>query len=237
MISFHIQSHSLYRFHDLFLADTVCVGYSIDIFASGEIVEEILNSLHNQLCGCTHVTGSIEIDMFGNDNYTNLTEDSFNFLYHVEEISGVVRFQNIPTVNRIVLPNLRMIRGDDLIETAEGRSLALVLLNTRIGAIVLPKLTEVTRGDVRFQNTTSSMCNYRTVNWNDIIDNGQLNELLACNTSRHEGEGTGTCLMFPSSLMDACVGVHAIVQNIAVIKGKRNDDPFWPHVISWQNLF
>ena len=180
------------------------MGYSIDTFAPGETVEEILNSLHNQFCGCTHVTGSIEIDMFGNDNYTNLTEDSFNFLYHVEDISGVVRFQNVPTVERIVLPNLRMIRGDDLIETAEGRGLALVLLNTRIGAIVLPKLTEVTQGDVKFQSTTSSMCNYRTVNWNDIIDNGQLNELLACNTSRHEGEGTGTCLMFPSSLIDAC---------------------------------
>ena len=217
----HIQSQLIFRFHDIFLADTVCVGYSIDTFAPGETVEEILNSLHNQFCGCTHVTGSIEIDMFGNDNYTNLTEDSFNFLYHVEDISGVVRFQNIPTVERIVLPNLRMIRGDDLIETAEGRGLALVLLNTRIGAIVLPKLTEVTQGDVKFQSTTSSMCNYRTVKWNDIIDNGQLNELLACNTSRHEGEGTGTCLMFPSSIIDACVNLHAMVQSIAVIKGKR----------------
>ena len=127
--------------------------------------------------------------MFGHDGYTNLTEDSFNFLYHVEEISGVLRFQNIPTVNRIVLPNLRIIRGEELIETAEGRGLALVLLNTCIGAIVLPKLTEVTRGDVRFQNTTSSMCNYKTVNWDDIIDDGQLVELLACNIPRPEGEG------------------------------------------------
>ena len=189
-------------------------------------MEEILTNHHNQLCGCTHIAGSIQIDMFGNDNYTNLTEDSFNFLYHVEEISGVLRFQNIPTVNHIVLPNLCIIRGHDLIETAEGRGLALVLLNTRIGAIVLPNLTEVTQGDVRFQNTTSSMCNYRTVNWNDIIDNGQLNELLACNTSRYEGEGTGTCLMFPSSLMDACVGLHApisIVQKKAVIKGRKNE--------------
>ena len=191
-----IKSHSLYGFHDMFLPDTVCVGYSVDTFAPGETVEEILNSLHNQFCGCTHVTGSIQIDMFGNDNYTNLTEDSFNFLYHVEEISGVLRFQNIPTVDRIVLPNLRIIRGEELIETVEGRGLALVLLNTRIGAIVLPNLTEVTQGDVRFQNTSSSMCNYRTVNWNDIIDNGRLDELLACNTSIHEGGGLQHVLYF-----------------------------------------
>ena len=126
--------------------------------------------------------------MFGHDSYTNLTEDSFNFLYHVEQISGVLRFQNIPTVDRIILPNLRIIRGEELKETDEGRGLALVILNTRIGAIVLPNLTEVTLGDVYFQNTTSSMCNYKTVNWDDIIDNGRLDELLACNTTRPEGE-------------------------------------------------
>ena len=152
-------------------------------------MEEILTNLHNQFCGCTHVKGSIQIDMFGHADYTNLTEDSFNFLYHVEEISGVLRFQNIPTVERIILPNLHIIRGDDLIATPEERGLALVLLNTHIGAIVLPNLMEVTQGDVRFQNTTSYMCNYRTVDWNDIIDNGRLDELVACNTSQPEGEG------------------------------------------------
>ena len=144
-------------------------------------MEEILANLHNQFCGCTHITGSMQISMIGHEDYTNLTEDSFNFLYHVEEISSVLRFENIPTVERIVLPNLRIIRGEELLPTEEGRGLSLVLLETRIGAIVLPNLTEVTRGDVRFQNTTSSMCNYRTVNWGDIIDNGQLVEVFACN--------------------------------------------------------
>jgi len=86
-----------------------------------------------------------------------------------------------------VLPNLRIIRGDDLIATSTGRGLALVLLETLIGALVMPNLTEVTRGDVRFQNT-SSMCNYKTINWNDIIDNGRLEELLACNTPQPGGE-------------------------------------------------
>ena len=172
-------------------------------------MEEILTNLHTQFCGCTHIFGSIQIDMYGHDGYTNLTEDSFNFLYHVEKISGVLRFQNIPTVDRIVLPNLRIIRGDVLIETAEGRGLALVLLNTRIGAIVLPKLTEVKRGDVRFQNTTSSMCNYKTVNWNDIIDNGRLDELWACNTSRYEGWVTATCLCF--LINGTCVVLHAAI--------------------------
>ena len=152
-------------------------------------MEDILSNLNRQFCGCTHITGSMQISMMGHEDYTNLTEDSFNFLYHVEEISGVLRFEDIPTVERIVLPNLRIIRGEELLPTLEGRGLALVLLETRIGAIVLPKLTEVTRGDVRFENTTSSMCNYKTVNWDDIIDNGQLVEVFACNIPRQEGEG------------------------------------------------
>ena len=182
--------------HLLISVDRPCVGHLIDIFAPGDTVEEILTNLHNQFCGCTHIIGSIQIDMFGHDGYTNLNEDSFNFLYHVEQISGVLRFQNIPTVDRIILPNLCIIRGDDLIPTAGGRGLALVLLETRIGAIVLPNLTEVTRGDVYFQNTTSSMCNYKTVNWDDIIDNGRLDELGACNTPRPEGEEmTGISVM------------------------------------------
>ena len=176
-----IPKQSVVHLHCHFVsADTVCVGYATDFFAPGDTVEEILTNLRNQFLCCTHITGSIQINMFGHAGYTNLTEDSFNFLYHVEEISGVLRFQNIPTVERIVLPKLRIIRGDDLIPTDEGRNLALILLETRIGAIVLPKLTEVTRGDVYFQNTTSSMCNYRTVNWDDIIDDGELVELLAC---------------------------------------------------------
>jgi len=181
-------------------------------------VEEILANLHNQFCGCTHILGSIQIDMFGHAGYTNLTEDSFNFLYHVEKIAGVLRFQNIPTVDRIVLPNLRIIRGDILIETAEGRGLALVLLNTRIGTFVLPKLTEVKQGDVRFQNTTSTMCNYKMVNWNDIIDNGQLKELWACNTSRYEGGTTATCQCFHG----ACVILHAAISMYKIKMCKKN---------------
>ena len=127
--------------------------------------------------------------MFGNADYANLTEDSFNFLYHVQEISGVLRFQDIPPVSRIVLPNLRIIRGDEVIETSDGRNLALILLETRIGALVMPKLTEVTHGDVLFENT-SSMCNYKTVNWDDIIDDvdGELVELLACNLPQPGGD-------------------------------------------------
>ena len=82
--------------------------------------------------------------MFGDADYTNLTVDLFNFLYYVREISGVLCFmQSIPPLSRIVRPNIRIIHGDDLITTSEGCNLSLQL-ETNIGALVMPKLTEVT---------------------------------------------------------------------------------------------
>ena len=82
--------------------------------------------------------------MFGDADYTNLIEDLFNFLYYVRKISGVLCFmQSIPPLSHIVLPNVRIIHGDDLITTSEDCNLSLQL-ETNIGALVMPKLTEVT---------------------------------------------------------------------------------------------
>ena len=120
-------------------------------------MDEILAILRDCFCGCTHVTGSIQTNMFGDADYTNLIEDLFNFLYYVRKISGVLCFmQSIPPLSHIVLPNVRIIHGDDLITTSEDCNLSLVQLETHIGALVMPKLTEVTCGNVWFENTSST---------------------------------------------------------------------------------
>lgn len=93
--------------------------------------------------------------------------------------------QSIPPLSRIVLPNIRIIHGYDLITTSEDCNLSLVQLETHIGALVMPKLTEVTCGNVWFENT-SSMC--KSINWTGIIDDGELEELLYCNTTQPRGK-------------------------------------------------
>jgi len=131
--------------------------------------------------------------MFGNADYTNLTEDSFNFLYYVREISGVLPcraslhcpalyFQAFVSSMDLITPNYM-----DLITTSEDCNFSLVQLETRIyiGALVMPKLTEVTCGNVWFENT-SSTC--KSINWTDIIDDGELEELLSCNTTQPRGK-------------------------------------------------
>lgn len=102
-------------------AGTTCVGDEIGNFAQGSSIADILDELSEQFCGCTHITGSIQIDLSTTeDNPLNLTENSFDFLYHVQEISGVLRFQNISSVPRIVLPNLVIIRGMSKSPLARG---------------------------------------------------------------------------------------------------------------------
>ena len=156
------------------------MGDEIGNFAQGATIEIILEELSEQFCGCTHITGSIQIDLSTTeDNPLNLTEDSFNFLYYIEEISGVLRFQNISAVPRIVLPNLVIIRGDEQVPTSEGHRLVLIVRNTEIGELIMPQLREISDGDVLFENT-GDLCNYRTVNWPDILNVGELVEVNAC---------------------------------------------------------
>ncbi len=150
------------------------MGYlSTNTFAEGEDVDEILSELHDRFCGCTHVTGNIRIS-FPVDLTQNLTDNDFNFLYYVEEISGVLSFQNIPTLPSLTVPNLRIIRGDDFIETGVGsRRLVFSVMDSNIEQLYMPQLREITQGDVLFSEV-GPLCSYKTVNWNDILNDGSF---------------------------------------------------------------
>lgn len=173
---------------------TTCVGDEIGNFAQGSSIADILDELSEQFCGCTHITGSIQIDLSTTeDNPLNLTENSFDFLYHVQEISGVLRFQNISSVPRIVLPNLVIIRGDEQIPTSEGDRLVLIVRNTEIGELIMPQLREISVGDVLFENT-GDLCNYKTVNWADILNEGTQGRMAPLEVN--------ACVVSPGALPD-----------------------------------
>ena len=156
------------------------MGHSIGTFAAGVSIQSVLDGLHEQFCGCTYIVGSVQIELSSMEvDPPTLTEDDFNFLYFVKEISGVLRFQSISTVDRIVLPNLIIIRGDEQVLTGEGDRLVLIVRNTEIGELIVPQLREISDGDVLFENT-GDLCSYKTVNWNDILNNGRLVEVDAC---------------------------------------------------------
>ncbi len=164
----------------------VCEGHDDDEFAEGSTIEEILNSLHAEFCGCTTVSGNIHIDMRGlsglsspspspSPSPTNLSlsEDNFNSLYHLEQISGTFSLRDIPRIaDRIILPNLRLIRGYELLS-----GYAMVVQNIDVNELILPKLTEISQGSVLVdQPSDKRLCNLARVDWFDIIDNGTIKD-------------------------------------------------------------
>ena len=146
-----------------------CLGHGSDL-GIGESVEDILMGLRTQFCGCTHVYGNIRISMTGLNG--NLTENDFNFFYHLEQISGALVLNGIPETTLIILPNLRIIRGQELFGDFDS---SVILRNINSGAIIFPKLTEISRGGIFVdQPVDYPLCSLALINWRDILDDGEI---------------------------------------------------------------
>ena len=172
--------------NSVFIIGEVCAGHRDNVAAAGETVEEILQNLNDQFCGCTHVSGRIRIDMVDLTPNVSIpfTEDSFNFFYHLEQIYGTLFLGNIPTITSILFPNLRIIRGEELLGSS---TFSVSLTNVNAGEVLFPKLTEISRGDV--QVTGNPLCNMAVINWPDIIDNGEITAFSSCTSGMLWREG------------------------------------------------
>ena len=115
-------------------------------------------------CGCRVIDGSVNIvNRPMNETYSST---DFEFLSSVEEIGDTLLIQNINVTDNITLPNLRLIRGHNLLNFGAEPSgnPAIYIHNV---TVYLPKLTEITLGDVYI--VTVSSCNHRGVLWEDIL--------------------------------------------------------------------
>ena len=143
----------------------------------GSTTSEVLGQLYSRFCGCTYISGSLTIQLTTGP----LTEDSFNSLYYLREISGYLSFRNIPQVASVTLPNLRIIRGQTTLSSSTG-PVALAVENSYIGSLNLPSLTEISNGGATFVST-NGMCGILNVNWTDILNNGQFDySMSGCTT-------------------------------------------------------
>ena len=158
--------HLTLLLHILSFTDSPCTG----ITASGSSVAEMLTILHDHLCGCVYIEGNIDIpvsDDFPDFNKT-LTESNFSFFYHIKEISGYLSLRDIPSMEQLSFPNLRIIRGESPLFLDK---FALASFNCRITTLYMPQLTEITKGDIFFRENINfpSVCNVNAVNWTDIL--------------------------------------------------------------------
>eukprot|EP00731_Ephydatia_muelleri_P019538 Em0012g363a len=152
------------------IKDTPCLGDSTDVFILGSTTAEVLALLNSRFCGCTYITGSLNIQL---STGTALTEDSFNSLYYLKELSGSLQFSTIPSMSTITLPHLRIIRGQDTFSSSGG-PVSLLVNGFTNGFLNLPSLTEISNGKAVFVST-SGTCGFLTVLWTDIfLSNGGL---------------------------------------------------------------
>ena len=153
----------------LCVVDTVCDGYELLGRIQGSTMEQRLQNLYDDFCGCVYVKGSIGINF--DNNVEALTEQNFSMFYHLREIYGslIVRDLNA-NGSKIIFPNLRIIRGDELLDLGI-RKVSLRLDNVVTSAFILPQLTEITRGGVYVTNPTC-LQSFRRINWNDILEPG-----------------------------------------------------------------
>ena len=154
-----------------------CPGQEPGTFGAGSTVQAILADLRNTFCGCKRIGGSVNVffPSMPTDNF-NLTDEDFNFLYHLEEVGGSVTFINVPPIDRLTLPNLVLIRGNNLTSSSlVANGFALSLVNSTVDRFVLPRLVEITVGSMQLYNST--WCGYYTVNWEDIFEAGSVHLL------------------------------------------------------------
>ncbi|XP_065888570.1 melanoma receptor tyrosine-protein kinase-like [Dysidea avara] len=154
-----------------------CDGLGIGETVAGDrSKEEFLEVMSNVYCGCRVVDGSVNIlNRPLNETYSST---DFEILSSVEEIGDTLNIQNINVTDNITLPNLRLIRGRNLIDylLSPSGNPALFIHNVT-APVYLPKLTEITLGDMYI--VTVSSCNHRGVLWEDILTdpNSQYQDL------------------------------------------------------------
>ena len=143
----------------------LCDGLGVRSFIGAQSKEQFLQLMSDEFCGCRIVDGSVNINTPADEIYSST---DFEFLSSVEEIGDTLFIQNLNLTDHITLPNLRLIRGRNLLEylVAPNGNPAVFISNvTR--PVYLPKLTEITLGDVYI--LTVSFCNHRGVLWEDIL--------------------------------------------------------------------
>ena len=153
-------------FDDLYILE-LCDGFRLQAFIGAtEPKEEFLRLMSEEFCGCRIVDGSINIFNRPVDEIYSSTD--FEFLSSVEEIGDTLLIERLNLIDNITLPNLRLIRGRNLLQfLVEPVGNPAIYIHNVTGPVYLPKLTEITLGDVYIQ--TVSFCNHRGVLWEDIL--------------------------------------------------------------------
>ncbi len=129
-----------------------------------------------------------------NDGFV-LTEDSFNMFYYVLEIYDFLTIRNVNAPNvRIIFPNLRIIRGRELLPSMD-MGVAIRLDNVNVAAFILPRLGEISRGNVYITNNGGKCFGSTSlIRWRDILADNET----------YMDANSGNCLAEGESCLRPC---------------------------------
>ena len=136
----------------------------------GNTAADTVDNLRSLFCGCKFITRGVSINLL-DGNSQIFREEDFNVFYHLQEISNYLYLNNV-NVNggRIIFPNLRIIRGKRVVVLNKRYLLAVWARNVNASELVLPRLTEISRGGVTIVRSPMLLSQLRGVLWSDIID-------------------------------------------------------------------
>ena len=80
--------------------------------------------------------------------------------------------------SRVIFPNLRIIRGRSGFRLNNRHQIVLRIHNVNASEIILPRLTEISRGGIHITGSSQLLSHLRGVLWSDIIDQTQFIVLL-----------------------------------------------------------
>ncbi|XP_067686538.1 epidermal growth factor receptor-like [Haliotis asinina] len=154
--------------------DKACPGTHMGFSYSGSLRRHF-RYMQRRYTGCTYVQGNLEITHL---RHKNINYD-LSFLSTIRYVSGYVLIGLVTRVREIPLTSLEVIRGNQTLELF-GRQfgLAVTLTSRSYGSrkglqeLQLPKLREISRGDVLFANNPV-LCYVKTILWEAIISGGR----------------------------------------------------------------
>ena len=158
---------------------TVCDGQGANVIVPGKTVEELLKNAWMAFCGCQYVSNNIHLELQHVGSFdVPLVEANFSFFDDIKEVNGYVML-SVPAVDQISFPNLRIIRGRQLIPHTPDVALA---AGGKILCLRMPLLTEISTGGVYFSDKgmNGALCNIMDgsnasgygVHWDDILNDG-----------------------------------------------------------------
>lgn len=151
------------------------------------------DALIQTIKGCNVVEGNVEVTSWSID----LRYLPLSVLENITEITGYLRLENLGSLNKLPLPLLRLVRGQQTVMKTLAfsglRDYSVIIGNaSELDKWPFTQLQEISSGDVLLYDVPK-LCNADTIDWEDI-QNRRVNGVVMNNVGM---DGNASCELRP----------------------------------------